>query len=222
MRVQPERTRVPPVNTTATTSVSMGRGTSIRALRAGLSTSTYVSCERPRANTDNATATGQLSLPMNTAANTSTGQCQRYQLYDRRPSACIGAEHRPRESSDDVPCAPAISIAQVPRTGTSAYAPGKGVAESNSNAAAMTVANPPQSRGVSAFRPHATGSRHASAPRANSQARVGDEKNAHGCATRVSHTDEARETSVSAPMTQSNRLRFPPRNAKNTSRGQTK
>src|ERR1700692_1931273 len=109
-------------------------------------------------------------------ANTTKGQCHRYQEYDRAPTNCSGAAPSAALIPRCGALAPANSVASVPATGSNAIQPGKPAPPLSSTADAKMVAMPriPQATALPlAAEALEGGSSASSPPAANSQARAG-------------------------------------------------
>src|SRR5690242_10921369 len=93
----------------------------------------------------------------------------------------------------------------VPPAGIAAMEPGKGVLSEISTAPVMRAVMPSQLMKVHCRELLILGTRLANPPNANSHARVGELKNAHGWCVRVHHTQAANETTRTSDISQINR-----------------
>src|SRR6516165_971399 len=134
-----------------------------------------------------------------TAANTRTGQCQRYHEYDNRPRNWHG------ERSSTVPAPrrgaalPPTSTATVPTTGTSAAVPGNSVLAENANTDQTIAANPHHVRVAATDgrrRDNCAAPNAINAPAMSSHARDGSEKNAHACDEEVQCHESQNDTTA--------------------------
>ena len=110
-------------------------------------------------------------------ASTITGQCQRYQLYDRSPIHCIGAVDNNQLTGWRACEDPAAISRPVPPTGSSAVGPGNGWLGSINTRPKMIAAVPKSAVTVAVRGRHLCNrcsTRATSAPTPNSHPRVGE------------------------------------------------
>ena len=135
---------------------------------------------------------------------TCTGQCHRYHEYETRPTARIGGNARTRPTPRAGAAQPAPITSAVPSTGTSAAVPGYGVvAPSRVQPSRISPrpAQPATAAGSGESRRHWATVRATTPPTANSQARVGSEKNAIEGSTRVATNDATNDTTATRTRT---------------------
>src|SRR5580693_2086439 len=198
----------PPLAAPATTRLALADRRRAAANRPGFSTRCMVITASPADTSVAANLPGSpAGSPSNSGISSSTGQCHRYHEYETRPTARIAGWHNTRPAPMAPVAQPPPITSAVPSTGMSAAVPGYGVLGPSWVQVSTINASPPHptiAAGSSGSRRHCRIERATRPPTANSQARVGSEKNAQGGDVWVQITAAVNDATVTNVRTTTN------------------